>query len=428
MELTLEELKGELRRGTRVILMVRHAERPKMDPNDPTFGDVLPLTYDGRRTAKKLGTLLREFADDVQFASSPLQRTRMTAAFIAEGMGVANPEIPTDERLGNGTFYYDDPLQVLEAFKPPQNFFPVCFDYFRTGRQQGFNDLYAATDAFERWLDERFTKRLFLVTSHDLYIAAFLSARKAVGAFSRETWLRFLDGGAILVGPDGSRRYALVRTGLSDGIVGVYPPKIEGVVFDFGGVMTSSTMPERVRRCVAEFGIDWKHLETGFAKYRRLMDGGFITIGQMYDLIWADADVTLPDEAKARILEEDFASFLENYRNLKTLAWMKALKASGRKVGILTNMPPEFAVRFRKVFADFIAVADAMVISGDEGMFKPQRRIYDLLASRIGLKPENLCFVDDAESNCEGARRAGWKAIRFEDNEQVERDFGILVG
>ena len=96
MELTLEELKGELRRGTRVILMVRHAERPKMDPNDPTFGDVLPLTYDGRRTAKKLGTLLREFADDVQFASSPLRRTRMTAACVAEGMGVANPEIHTD--------------------------------------------------------------------------------------------------------------------------------------------------------------------------------------------------------------------------------------------------------------------------------------------------------------------------------------------
>ena len=222
--------------------------------------------------------------------------------------------------------------------------------------------------------------------------------------------------------------YALVRTNLSTGIVGVHPPKVSGVVFDFGGVMTTTTMPERVRRYTDRFGIDWRHLERGFARYRRLLDGGFMTIEQMYDLIWADADVTLPDEAKARILEEDFASFLENYRNLKTLAWMKALKASGRKVGILTNMPPEFAVRFRKVFADFIAVADAMVISGDERMFKPQRRIYDLLASRIGLKPENLCFVDDVESNCEGARRAGWKAIRFEDNEQVERDFGILVG
>jgi len=316
---------------------------------------------------------------------------------------------------------------VLDVFKP-SNFFPASFEYFKTGRQRGFKDLYEATDACENWIDVHFTGRLFVIATHDLYIAAFLSARKAVSEFTRETWVRFLDGGAILIAPDGTRRYALVRTGLSAGIVGVRRPKIDGVVFDFGGVMTTSTMPERVRACVAALGIDWRHLETGFAKYRRLMDGGFITMDQMYELIWADAAVSLSEEAKARILEEDFASFLEGYRNLATLEWMKAVKASGRKVGILTNMPPAFAVRFREVFADFIAVADAMVISGEEGMFKPQKRIYDLLRERIGLPAERLCFVDDVESNCEGARAAGWKAIRFEDNGQVVRDFGMLVG
>ena len=427
MEITLEELKKELRRGTRVVLMVRHAERPKMDPNDATFGDALALTYDGVRTAKKLGTLLREFADDVQFSASPLTRTRMTAACIAEGMGVAEPDIPTDELLGNGSFYYEDASQVLEVFKP-SNFFPACFEYFRTARQRGFRDLYAATDAFEDWLMERFTRKLFVVSTHDLYIAAFLHARKAVGEFTRETWVRFLDGGAILLAPDGTRRYALVRTGLSTGIVGVHRPKISGVVFDFGGVMTTSTMPERVRACVAELGIDWRHLEAGFARYRRLMDGGFISFDEMYDLIWADAGLSLSPEVRARIVEEDCASFLEGYRNLKTLDWMKALKVGGRKIGILSNMPLFFAERFRKAFPDFIAVADAMVISAEERMFKPQRRIYDRLSERIGLPPEELCFIDDVEANCEGARQAGWKAIRFEDNAQVERDFKTLVG
>ena len=427
MELTLEELKAELRRGTRVVLMVRHAERPKMDPDDPTFGDALPLTYDGVRTAKRLGAELHEFADDVQFYASPLRRTRMTAACIAEGMGVADPEIPTDELLGNGSFYYEDAAQVLEVFKPA-NFFPACFEYFRTGRQRGFRDLHAATDEFEKWLAVRSRSRLFVVATHDLYIAAFLFAREAVREFTRETWVRFLDGGAILIAPDGTRRYALVRTGFSEGIVGVYRPRVDGVVFDFGGVMTTSTMPERVRACVAELGIDWRHLEAGFARYRRLMDGGLISFDEMYDLIWADAGLTLSPEVRARVVEEDCASFMEGYRNLKTLAWMKALKAGGRKIGILTNMPLFFAERFRAVFADFIAVADALVISAEERMFKPQRRIYDLLAARIGLKAENLCFVDDVEANCEGARRAGWRAVRFESNEQVERDFKLLVG
>ena len=45
-EMTIEELIGEIKRGAWVTLMVRHGERPKMDPDDPTFGDALELTYE----------------------------------------------------------------------------------------------------------------------------------------------------------------------------------------------------------------------------------------------------------------------------------------------------------------------------------------------------------------------------------------------
>ena len=203
--------------------------------------------------------------------------------------------------------------------------------------------------------------------------------------------------------------------------------KITAVVFDFGGVMTTTTMPERVRKCVKELGIDWQILETGFAKYRRLMDGGFMNLEEMYELIWADADVQLTAEQQARILEEDFASFLDGYRNLRTRDWMRRLKADGYKIGILTNMPPAMAVRFKVVYADFIELADAVVISGEEKMFKPQRRIYDLMAERIGCAPEQICFVDDVESNCAGARQARWQAIRFDSNDQVEADFANMI-
>ena len=420
-ELTLDELKAEIRRGARCILQVRHAERPKMDSDDPSFGDALHLTREGARTARLFGQALAEFRKDTAFATSPLTRTRETAALIAEGMGVPDAAILADERLGNGSFFYEDPLVVLKTFNE-REFFKACFSYFETGTLPGFRDLHAAADACEKWLVEKAgSRRLFIAATHDCYIAAFLAARKAYGLFSRANWPRFLDGAAILTYPDGSRRYALVRAGLSHGICGVRPTR--GVVFDFGGVMTTTTMPERVRACVRDFGLDRPDLERGFARYRRLLDGGFLAIEQMYDLIYADADIALTDEAKARILEEDQASFLDAYRNLRTLAWMRELKAAGYRIGVLTNMSPAFAVRFRESFADFLALADAVVVSGDEGMFKPQRRIYDLLQARIGLHASELCFVDDVEENCEAARRAGWHAIRFESNDQAERDF-----
>ena len=424
--MTIDELKAEMAKGARVILQVRHAERPQIDPDDPTFGDVLKLTDEGVRTSKELGRMLADFRDGAQFMSSPLARTRMTAECIAEGMGVESPEIAVDERIGNGSFYYTDTAEVLDVFKP-ENFFGACAEYFATGRQRGFAPLAEASDALEEWLFARLKGRLLVAVTHDLYIAAFLTARGSAAApFTRENWVRFLDAGAIIVYPDGTRRYEFVRTGLSDGICGVR--RLSAAVFDFGGVMTTSTMPERVRARTEQLGIEWKVLEDGFARYRRLMDADFMSIDEMYDLIWADAGLELSADVRARIVEEDLASFLEGSRNLATLAWMRELKARGLKIGILSNMSTGMAARFHDVFADYIALADAMVISGEERMFKPQRRIYELLRSRLGLPACELCFIDDVEGNCEGARRAGWSAIRFVDNEQTARDFMALAG
>ena len=426
IEISIEELKAEIRAGARALLQVRHAERPKMDPDDPSFGDDLHLTREGVRTARLLGEALAEFSGDVAFASSPLTRTRETAACIAEGMGLGAVPVLTDVRLGNESFFYEDPLVVLKTFKDLE-FFNACFTYFREGRLPGFKEIHSSADACERWLDEHAGgRRLFVAVTHDCYIAAFLNARGAYGPGSRKDWVRFLDGGVTLVYPDGSRRYALVRAGLSHGICGVRPTK--GVVFDFGGVMTTTTMPSRVRKVTDGCGIDWGVLERGFARYRRLMDGGFITVEELYSLIWADEDIDLPEDVRSRILEEDYASFMEGYRNTRTLEWMRALRASGMKIGILTNMPPSMAPRFRAVFADFIALADAVVVSGEERMFKPQRRIYELLRERIGLGPDELCFVDDSEANCEGALKCGWHAIRFVDNDQAEREFKERFG
>lgn len=200
---------------------------------------------------------------------------------------------------------------------------------------------------------------------------------------------------------------------------------IEGVVFDFGGVMTTSTMPDRVRPIVRRLGIDWQILVDGFNRYRRQMDGDEMTIDEMYARIWSDAGIAVDPESAAKIIEADQASFLS--RNERTRRWMHNLKQRGFKIGILTNMCSAFARRFRAEFPDFIALADAMVVSGEVRMYKPQPGIYRLLRERIGLKAETLCFIDDVEENCAGARLDGWQAIRFAGNEDCEVRFEQLL-
>lgn len=219
-EITLAEFVAELKKpGVRAAFQVRHAERPRMDPTDPTFGDRLAITEEGVRTARELGKRLRDFKDEVSFVSSPLLRTTMTAEAIAAGMGVEKPEIPTDACLGNSSFYYKDVREVLHQFRP-EHFFDACFEYFEKGDLPGFHNLHEATTELETWLLGRLERKLLIAATHDCYIAAFMAAKCGL-KFTRENWTRFLDGGAVFVYPDGTRRYALVRTGLSTGIVGV---------------------------------------------------------------------------------------------------------------------------------------------------------------------------------------------------------------
>ena len=201
--------------------------------------------------------------------------------------------------------------------------------------------------------------------------------------------------------------------------------KISACVFDFGGVMTLATMPEGALKVAERLGINRDIITLGYAKYRRQLDGNFITFEEMYDLILADNDIEVAKDDIAELIEADISSF--HARNEETVKFMRSLKERGYKIGILTNMPTDFVPRFKKYFSDFIDLADAMVVSGEEKMFKPQRRIYRLMTERLQVEPGEICLFDDVEANCESARSCGWKAIRFSNVDQIAQEFEDLV-
>lgn len=193
---------------------------------------------------------------------------------------------------------------------------------------------------------------------------------------------------------------------------------IRGVVLDFGGVMTTCATPERVREIVDANGLSWQAVMEGFRKYRRDYDIGDISIGEFYTRTWRDAGVSVDSAVELAIEEADTSSFL--HPNMRTLGWMKELKARGLKLGILTNMPRELAPRFREVFSAFTDLADALVVSSEEHLVKPMPEIYALMETRIGLEPSSLVLVDDSHVNCGGAEKAGWRTVVFESNAQAE--------
>ncbi len=64
-------------------------------------------------------------------------------------------------------------------------------------------------------------------------------------------------------------------------------------------------------------------------------------------------------------------------------------------------------------------LCDLIIYSHEVGMQKPEPGIYALTCTRLGLPPNEVLFLDDAEPCVAGARAYGMHAIRFHENAQA---------
>jgi putative hydrolase of the HAD superfamily len=67
----------------------------------------------------------------------------------------------------------------------------------------------------------------------------------------------------------------------------------------------------------------------------------------------------------------------------------------------------------------FSEMTELIVYSHEEGVEKPDRLIYEVTWQRLGIRPEEMVFLDDVEEYVAGARELGIPAILYEDNAQA---------
>jgi epoxide hydrolase-like predicted phosphatase len=88
----------------------------------------------------------------------------------------------------------------------------------------------------------------------------------------------------------------------------------------------------------------------------------------------------------------------------------RSLRARGITTGLLTNNAAEFAAFWRPLLP-LDELFDDVVDSSQVGLRKPDERIFALSLERLGATPATTAFIDDAEGNVAGARRAGLQAV-----------------
>jgi 2-haloacid dehalogenase len=200
--------------------------------------------------------------------------------------------------------------------------------------------------------------------------------------------------------------------------------RIDSVVFDVGGVLLDWDPEYLYRQMIADDDERrWFLTEVCSAEWNAAQDAG---------RNWADATSELAARFPAHTAlitaydeqwEEMVAGPLE-----ESVEVLQDLREAAVPTFALTNFSAEKWIVAKNRW-DFLNRFDGEVVSGVEGVTKPDPEIYRILLDRYGLDPSRTFYTDDLASNVEAARDLGFVAEVFVDASTLRRqliDRGVL--
>jgi 2-haloacid dehalogenase len=184
---------------------------------------------------------------------------------------------------------------------------------------------------------------------------------------------------------------------------------VDAVVFDLGGVL-----------------IDWnpRHL------FRKLFGGD--EVGMEHFLAAVCTQPWNEQHDRGRSFSESIAELCTRYPSYEGMIraygarWPEMLKGpidgsvealaelaqSGARLFALTNWSAEtFPIALERY--EFLQWFDGIVVSGHEGMAKPDVEIFKLLLDRFGLTASRTLFIDDTLVNVKAAHSLGLQVLHF---------------
>jgi epoxide hydrolase-like predicted phosphatase len=192
---------------------------------------------------------------------------------------------------------------------------------------------------------------------------------------------------------------------------------IRTIIWDLGGVLMRTVDPVPRERLAARFGKSARELEYIFYSGE---SGGRCQLGEItFEQHLENVRHILgfaPEETEdfvrqfwgGDIFDEELVSYIRELRGKY-------------KTGLLSNAFPnlrEWLEEDAKVDGAF----DAMIISAEVNIVKPDPRIYHLALESLGTPPQEAIFIDDMVHNIAGAREVGMHTVHFRDPIQAREE------
>ena len=195
--------------------------------------------------------------------------------------------------------------------------------------------------------------------------------------------------------------------------------KIKSVIFDWGGVLIDDPRSGLLQYCADAFGIPQEQYTP---VHDSCLDGfhkGLISEEDFWRAVARKFGKPIPKVPS--LWYEAFKSAYIPKEEVFALA--SSLRGKGYKTALLSNTEPSSVTFFHEQGYD---IFDVLVFSCEEGMMKPERKIYELALERLGSRAEQSVFIDDRLNYVQGARDVGLHAILFESAAQVKEDLSEL--
>lgn len=205
---------------------------------------------------------------------------------------------------------------------------------------------------------------------------------------------------------------------------------IEAVIWDFGGVFTTSPF-EAFARFEAERGLPVdiirrtnaaNHFENAWAKFERAE----IDL-ETFDRLFASESLALGAEVRGR----DVVPLLAGDPRPEMIEALRRVKQHC-KTGCITNNLPANSIGSlggRSIYvAEVMALFDHVIESAKIGLRKPDPRIYAMMVEALGVAPENCVYLDDLGVNLKPAREMGMTTIKVLDGTQAIAELEAATG
>jgi 2-haloacid dehalogenase len=195
---------------------------------------------------------------------------------------------------------------------------------------------------------------------------------------------------------------------------------INTIIFDFGGVLIdwnprymyrdefeeSSEMEHFLNKVCTE---DWNLQQD---KGRSLAEGTRILQDKFPEYV-----------VKIQLYYDQWEKMIKGYipQNVTVL---RNLKEKYKLYG-LTNWSAEtFPIVFKRF--SFFKLFDGIVISGEEKLIKPDKKIFELILERYHLEAKNSLFIDDNMNNIQAAKEIGFATIHVEKKTDLNSELYAL--